>query len=688
MKNNFQTYLKLVFALLLSTAIGNFSFAQFAFELPDRKTENLRAFSYSEITVGVSGKLALCSHSERGSIILDVKGGEPPYSFKWNNLQTTKDRTNLYAGTYTVEITDQAGRKHVESIVVQPPFPLILNSVEKRDASCGSSANGYAKLSVKVGRGDGYTNKWSNGLVNVWETDQLAPGVYTVAVFDKFNCDVTVSFEIKAEAEGLQVSSQINDVSCGGQSSGAIKLQVSGGVAPYTYKWSNGAETDNLAGLKAGMYNVLISDQKGCTLESSFLVRDASPISLSGSVVPSTCAGKDGAVSLNVEGGKAPYTYLWNNGSTSSNLKDLAPGVYSVKVSDALGCSVEKQFTINQAEGIKIELVKKEDATCEKATGFAMIKLGGSGSATQIKWSDGVSGKTQRDDLAPGTYTVTALAADGCEVSTSFEINSAATITAKIQSMLDVDCAKGTVTGLAWVSIQGGKEPYKISWSTGAKDLREINFFKSELLKVSVTDALGCSITIESKVDFPNQNSQGGRLDFNYRKLEISNEPQVQIEEEVIFESVISSEFIAWEWSFGDGAISREKDPIHTFKTSGEFEVILTAYDIFGCSSTESNRIQVSNPIELVSIPNAFTPNGDGLNDEFIPKIKAISSFTMDIFNTWGERIYSTVGVESKGWNGTYQGQMLPAGNYMYRITYSSRDGKQFEKTGGITLIR
>jgi gliding motility-associated-like protein len=84
-----------------------------------------------------------------------------------------------------------------------------------------------------------------------------------------------------------------------------------------------------------------------------------------------------------------------------------------------------------------------------------------------------------------------------------------------------------------------------------------------------------------------------------------------------------------------------------------------------------------------------FFCNGlDGLNDTLIPKIKAVSSFTMDVFNTWGERIYSTNGLESKGWDGTSNGQILPASNYLYRITYVSSDGRQFEKTGVITLIR
>jgi hypothetical protein len=221
-EKTFRPFVPVIFTLLMWASIANNAVAQVEFEAFSRKSENLRASTYDKITVGVSGKLALCSHTEKGSITLDVRGGVAPYTYRWNTNQTTKDRTDLFAGTYTVVITDAAGKKQVENIVIQPPFPLIINPIEKRDATCSSSSNGYAKIGVKIGRGDGYTNKWSNGLVNVWETDQLKAGTYSVTVFDKFNCDVTVSFEIKSASEGLQLSEQLTDISCSGKNDGAV----------------------------------------------------------------------------------------------------------------------------------------------------------------------------------------------------------------------------------------------------------------------------------------------------------------------------------------------------------------------------------------------------------------------------------------------------------------------------------
>jgi gliding motility-associated-like protein len=649
-----------------------------------------RVLSINRISVVVSGKLALCSHTEKGNIILDVKGGVAPYSFRWNTLQTTKDRNNLFAGTYTVEITDAAGTVHIERIVVQPPYPLILDPLQKTDATCGSGNDGSAKINVKIGRGEPYKISWSNGLKDTWEATNLAPGVYSVTVADKFNCDVTTTFEIKAASEGMQVTETIQDLSCSGQGNGSIKLAITGGQAPFTYTWSNGSATKDLSNLAAGSYSVLIKDKTGCSYQANYAVKEATNIGIKETIQAESCVGaSNGEIQVNVLGGSAPYTYLWSNGQSSATLKNASAGDYNVKVTDALGCSVERQYKIVTASSLAVEVLDLSDAKCAgTSSGTILLDIKGASGKYTAKWLDDPSAGLNRENLPAGTYQLSVSDESGCQVNKSFTIKQAQALTAKIETALDVDCTIGTITGVAWVSIQGGNQPYQISWSSGENDTREVNYSTSGNLKVSVTDALGCTSQTEVRVDFPTQINKAGRLDFDYRKLEISSEPAVQVDEEIIFESVISEEFIGWEWAFGDGKASKEKDPIHIFLSPGTFEVSLTAYDIYGCSRVEKNIIQVNAPLEFITIPNAFTPNGDGLNDTFIPKLRAITNFSMDIFNTWGEKMYSTTSLETNGWDGTHQGQESPPGNYLYQITYRTSNGEQFTKTGGVTLIR
>lgn len=687
MKKVYPTYCLLAISLLWGVMISAPASAQSVF---DRDLANSRMLVTNGITVGVSGKLALCSHAEKGHIILDVQGGVAPYSYRWNTLQTTKDRTDLYAGTYTVEITDAVGTVHIERIVVQPPYPLILDPLEKTDATCGSGGDGSAKISVKVGRGEPYKVTWSNGLQDTWEARDLKPGVYSVTVADKFNCDVTTTFEIKAASEGMQVSESIQDMGCAGQNNGGIALDIKGGQAPYTFMWSDGSTTKDLRGLAAGIYSVLIKDQTGCSYQAAYTVKAAVAMELKETIEPESCSGAgNGEISVHVEGGSAPYTYKWSNGHTSAKLGNVTAGSYSLTVTDASGCAIEKQFNIGTASALEVELLDQIDAGCA-GENAGSIHLGVKGAAGKFtaKWADDPSAGLNRENLSAGTYQLLVSDESGCTVAKSFTITESQALQARIETALDVDCTIGAITGVAWVSIQGGQQPYQISWNSGENDAREINFHSSGSLKVIITDALGCTSQAEARVDFPAQINKAGRLDFDYRKLEISSEPEVQVDEEIIFESVISEEFIGWEWSFGDGKASKEKDPIHIFQSAGTFEVSLTAYDIYGCSSIEKNIIQVNAPLEFITIPNAFTPNGDGLNDTFIPKLRAISDFSMAIFNTWGEKLYSSSGLETSGWDGTHQGQASPPGNYLYQITYTSRDGEQFTRTGGVTLIR
>ncbi|MBC6365443.1 gliding motility-associated C-terminal domain-containing protein [Algoriphagus sp. AK58] len=656
-----------------------------------------RSTTVPPFNVQVSGKLALCSHSEKGNIILTVSGGKAPYTFKWNTNETTQNRNNLNAGTYTVEITDSNGIRHIERIVIQPPFPLILNPVEKRDASCGSGNNGYAKISVKMGRNDyekdspPYKVTWSNGLKDVWEANNLAPGTYTVLVEDKYNCSVSISFDIKSgNQQGFTVTENIENPSCQNPTGGKITLNVAGGEAPYTFKWSSGATTKDLIGLSPGIYQVQIQDNKGCFLQKTFSILAPSSLELEEKIVEPSCQGSsNGFLEVNPTGGKPPYSYLWNTGNTGKSLSNLAAGTYSVKVIDANGCSLEKQFSLVNQSTLNVKVLEVRPVSCSGgADGFVSVEIKGAKGKPVVKWSDGSAPNLLRNDLKAGTYTIEVTDESGCKITTPIQIQEFSKLQARIETAFEMDCKNGKLIGKAWVSIQGGKAPYNVNWNTNSTNAREISFESAGVLRATVTDALGCSIIAEEKVDYPNQNTLNSRLDFQYRKLTISNDPEVLVNEEIIFESEISPEIIAWEWDFGDGNKSTEKDPVHIFDKPGKFEVKLTGYDMYGCSTFEINSVLVNTPEEMMVIPNAFSPNGDGLNDVFKPKMKGINEINLEIFNSWGEKIHISSGIESTGWDGTYKGQILPAGNFIYKVTYVTWENVQKTQTGGVTLIR
>ncbi|MCH7398617.1 gliding motility-associated C-terminal domain-containing protein [Belliella sp. DSM 107340] len=572
--------------------------------------------SVGNIIVNVSGKLALCSHGERGNIVLDVQGGIEPYTYRWNNNETTKNREGLLSGTYTVYIKDSRGTEHAERIVIQPPFPLIIEMADIIHGTCENNNLGSAKINVKIGRGEPYKVEWSHGLTNKMEAWNLPAGDYSVTVYDVFNCSTSLSFRITSESEPIDISENILDSGCGEDQKGSIQLDISGGQAPFTYKWSNGQITKDIFNLTAGEYTVNVQDSKGCTLRKSFVVNQKSTseplrLELLEVIHPGCHGGNEGAIEVAIIGGQPPF---------------------------------------------------------------------------QVNWSDGVEDVLKRENLKAGVYTLFVKDDFGCTVSQEVVIQESEKLKARIDNTLDINCATGEVKGSAWVLISGGESPYSIKWNTGEIGL-ETNFFSSGFLSVEITDANGCKTTEEVDVIFPGSTPLS-RLDFSYRKLEFHLDSDVFTNDPVQFESKIGDEFITWDWDFGDGTTSVERSPVHTFENSGLFDVKLTAYNIFGCATVEVNSIQVDAQTELLVMPNAFSPNGDGLNDKFVPVMKGISSFEMNIFNHWGEHIYGEAGLEINGWDGFFKGSLLPQGNYVYKVTYTLPDGEIINKTGGVALIR
>lgn len=565
-----------------------------------------------DMVVTVSGQLALCTHADRGHILLDISGGIPPYTFVWNNLQTVQNRYNLLSGTYTVWVKDSQGHEIKEKIVVQPPFPLVIEMAETKDVSC-SNADGEAKVNIKMGRGEPYKIEWSHGLTDVLHAKDLAPGTYSVKVSDQFNCNQTIYFEIKSNSGAIQLKEELTHISCSNEPEGSISVIPSGGKAPFQFLWSNGKTTDKITDLGAGEYGLSVTDANGCSISKTFTITAAETMTVNAEISSELlCANAEtGGILLDIQGGIAPFTFLWNNGSKVKDLENVPTGDYSVIITDQLGCSIEKTFTITGPEKL----------------------------------------------------------------------------TAKIETTVDVNCETNEAKGVAWVSIKGGKAPYQITWLNVNKNTQEIEFLTERELAVEVTDANGCKITEKIFVDYSNIAS-ADRLGFDFKKLQLDTEDEILVDDQLKFESKISEDFIAWEWDFGDGTVSMEKDPVHVFKMPGEFEVVLKAYDIFGCSSVQKEEVKVSQVNEYLMMPNAFTPNSDGLNDLFKPETKGISGYRMDIFNTWGEMIFSNAVQNAEGWNGQLNGQLLPAGNYVYKVSFQTPKGEVIEKAGTVTLIR
>jgi gliding motility-associated-like protein len=138
----------------------------------------------------------------------------------------------------------------------------------------------------------------------------------------------------------LSGTTTVTNVTCAGGNNGAIDLAVSGGTAPYTFLWSNGATTDSISGVAAGNYTVTVTDANGCTITPEPTITEPGALSIEPTVVNARCPGeRNGSITLSITGGTQPYNVTWtDDGSTSTTRSSLRDSIYTVKVIDTNGC--------------------------------------------------------------------------------------------------------------------------------------------------------------------------------------------------------------------------------------------------------------------------------------------------------------------------------------------------------------
>lgn len=446
-----------------------------------------------------------CPGSLTGAINITVTGGTGPYTYFWATtngagiVQGQEDQANLSAGDYSVVVTDAGGCKGTYSVSLTQPAPLNPDYT-KTDVNCFGGNTGSINLTVTGGT-PGYTFNWTtsngSGLVQ-GQQDQsgLTAGTYNVTVTDANSCTASLSATITQPAAALSATAVPTAVSCFGDNNGQIVLTPTGGTAPYTYLWSNGATTQNITGLSAGTYSVTITDAKSCTytLSSITVTQPAAALSPAGTQTNILCnGGNNGAIDLTVTGGTSGYTYAWSNGATTEDLTGLTAGTYSVVVTDANGCIASASFTITEPPVLTASALATAASCYGSATGSVTLTVsGGTGTLTYL-WSNS---STDQDltNVPAGYYSVTVTDANGCTTQTGATVTQPAAITVS-GAVTNVVC-HGDATGAININVSGGTGAYSYSWSNGATT-QNISGLPVGTYTVTVKDANQCTTTAD-----------------------------------------------------------------------------------------------------------------------------------------------------------------------------------------------
>mgnify|MGYP000847111979 CR=1 FL=1 len=477
-------------------------------------TEEISISGPQVLSYSVSVTPESCRGASDASIELFISGGSEEYIVSWSNGKTGQRLESLNAGFYQASISDFNSCLLVtDSIELTAQSNINADVILKRDLDCFGETTGIAQVAAFGGQGP-YTYNWSNGTSGNLLSNAPA-GVYSVSIIDANNCQEVIETIILNQAEEINVSVvQIENISCAGAENGSIQIEVSGGVEPYDFSWSDGTNAKDLISVPAGLYNLTLTDANACTavlenlLVSENDVLDINIISIENIRCQDSSGG---SIDLEISGGVPPYRYNWSHLSEIKpgldKIEMLEAGIYALTVSDFLGCKskIEGIPVIVENEQVNVSIILEGIPSCFGFDDASLIAVSNNGiMPLDFNWSSGKKlVKNMRSDTLPalssGIYNLTITDAEGCVgISDSITITDPELLEYRSISISNNPCF-GFYEGSVDILAFGGTEPIEVQWNNGHIG-STIPMLPNGEYFATVSDANNCIIETETFV--------------------------------------------------------------------------------------------------------------------------------------------------------------------------------------------
>lgn len=445
-----------------------------------------------------------CNGIDNGSITVQWSGGVEPYSFEWNNGMSTSSIAGLHPGAYAVQITDGNGCFAISDTIRLQALPKVnAGVILQKNVKCYGGSNGSLTLDAFGGKAP-YTYTWQDDF-NGTQRDNLSAGTYLIDVADNNGCMTSMEVEI-SEPNPLQVK-LINKENnrCFGESNGSIITKTSGGTQPYTYRWNNGDITDDIFGLKANAYSVIVTDAQACKDTIDF-IPILQPSLLSAKIEVnegSSCLmSEDGKLIISTQGGTPEYAYYWGHETgLKDTLEHMNSGIYSVTIVDENECKTSLDNIVVSNENKKLNLTTSfEDINrCGRdSLSSIFVEVESGALPLDYNWTNGTQRVKQMysdtlNNLVGGPYAVTVTDQKGCVgISDTIQLTTFNPILANAQ-IVNNNCF-GDENGSIKLFPSGGKGPYDFLWSNGSTS-PEISDLANGPYTVTITDDRNCAYT-------------------------------------------------------------------------------------------------------------------------------------------------------------------------------------------------
>ncbi|MBI2270588.1 MAG: hypothetical protein HYU69_09585 [Bacteroidetes bacterium] len=462
------------------------------------------------INVSYTSKYSGCAGGSAGSIVLNVTGGNPGYTYLWSNGQTAATATGLAAGTYTATVTDASGCTQTIVSTLLPYTPLTIQT----DQTVACSSVAQATVTSVTGGTPSYNYSWSNAQQGITATG-LTTATYSVTATDANGCTTTRSVTITNgpnPASATFTRSPTGTI-CKGTTvnftnTGTVGTLVShkwtipgqgpivtGTVTDFTSNFLNLSYTFTSVGTYTVTHNVSYPSG-GCSATQSTTI---TVVNCTGPVVTTTgssvCPGVCATVTSSASSGTSPYTYLWSNSATTQNISPcpVATTTYALTITDAGGATATSTAVVTVHPVVSVTATATNISCNGGANGSAMATTGSGTSPYTYIWSNGQTTSTSTG-LGQGGYTVTVTDNKGCTSTSTTAIVSPTALTGQFVKGT-ANCAGCGCREWIMTTATGGTSPYTYTWPDGYLK-RYKNSLCPGAYTVNIVDKNGCSINV------------------------------------------------------------------------------------------------------------------------------------------------------------------------------------------------
>lgn len=461
-----------------------------------------------------------CAGGSNGSITLSVTGGTPKadgtYNYLWNDGQVVSHITGLRALGYSVTVKDVNECQVAKQWTLSQPDTLKvgIKPASKIHLTCYGARDGSLLLRTSGGAGDDSFSK--DGGVNYQTSPDftgLSKGTYTIRAKDINDCvswdnqkvDITQNSEIQI------LFTEIHQAECG-HSNGYLVSSATGGIGPYTYRWTAEGKTDSelvnarLENVKAGQYPLIVTDHLGCAKSSSASVSNPEgPVFSVVDINATRCSySNNGSAAISINSAEAPYTIRWSNGETGMTNSHLPYGNNnSVAITDGKYCETTREFSIGKPDEISLRSSTIVPPVCHLQSNATIeVEIRGGTSGYSFYWNNNLTAGTRsKTGVSAGMHSLKVVDANQCEAVFTLNVQDKPEVIVQEVFTQHINCFGGA-NGSIEVAAAGGNGGFTYRWNTDStttllKGLSVVGDYS-----VTATDSRGCtgskSITLTS----------------------------------------------------------------------------------------------------------------------------------------------------------------------------------------------